>query len=94
MKTFAPRIIDGRKGWRRDAIATTDEDGLFRLSKLPPGEYYVSAGPKWLPSAADRAFILSLMQPVFEPGKMASWIAPPEKGIKDRPADYEYVLLV
>jgi hypothetical protein len=22
---------------------------------------------------------------------MASWIAPPDKGIKDRPVDYEYV---
>ena len=42
---------------------------------------------------ADREFIQSLMQPVLERGKMASWIAPPEKGIKDRPIDYEYVRL-
>jgi benzoyl-CoA 2,3-dioxygenase component B len=47
----------------------------------------------WLPSAEDRAFITSLMHGVFAPGKMASWIAPPEKGIKDRPVDYEYVRL-
>lgn len=47
----------------------------------------------WLPSDDDRAFITSLMQRVVEPGKMAAWIAPPEKGIKDRPADYEYVRL-
>jgi benzoyl-CoA 2,3-dioxygenase component B len=33
------------------------------------------------------------MHPVTEPGKMASWIAPPDKGIKDRPVDYEYVRL-
>jgi benzoyl-CoA 2,3-dioxygenase component B len=33
------------------------------------------------------------MQPVYERGKMASWIAPPETGIKGRPVDYEYVRL-
>jgi benzoyl-CoA 2,3-dioxygenase component B len=47
----------------------------------------------WLPSDDDRAFITSLMHRVVEPGKMAAWIAPPEKGIKDRPVDYEYVRL-
>ena len=35
----------------------------------------------------------SVMQRVAEPGKMAAWIAPPDKGIKDRPVDYEYVRL-
>jgi benzoyl-CoA 2,3-epoxidase subunit B len=47
----------------------------------------------WLPSDDDRAFITSLMHRVVEPGKMAAWIAPPEKGIKDRPVDYQYVRL-
>ncbi|HYZ16771.1 MAG TPA: benzoyl-CoA 2,3-epoxidase subunit BoxB [Candidatus Acidoferrum sp.] len=47
----------------------------------------------WLPSEDDRLFIASLMHRVTEPGKMAAWIAPPEKGIKDRPVDYEYVRL-
>jgi benzoyl-CoA 2,3-dioxygenase component B len=47
----------------------------------------------WLPSDADRAFIKSLMQPVYERGKMASWIAPPDTGVKGTPPDYEYVRL-
>src|SRR5262249_7530363 len=47
----------------------------------------------WLPSAADRAFVGSLMQRVTEPGKMAGWIAPPERGIDSLPLDYEYVRL-
>ncbi|HEY0394686.1 MAG TPA: benzoyl-CoA 2,3-epoxidase subunit BoxB [Candidatus Elarobacter sp.] len=47
----------------------------------------------WLPSASDRAYVASLMRRVTEPGKMAAWIAPPDKGIKDRPVDYEYVRL-
>ena len=47
---------------------------------------------EWLPSAADEAYVKSLMsKPVFEPGKMANWIAPPARGIKGRPIEFEYV---
>jgi benzoyl-CoA 2,3-dioxygenase component B len=46
---------------------------------------------EWLPSEADKAYVKSLMKPVFEPGKMANWIAPPKQGIKGRPVDFEYV---
>ena len=49
--------------------------------------------PDWLPSAADRTFVASLMRRVTEPGKMAGWIAPPEIGINNTPLDYEYVRL-
>jgi benzoyl-CoA 2,3-dioxygenase component B len=48
---------------------------------------------EWLPSDADRAFILSLMNGVNEQGKMAAWIAPPDRGINNNPVDYEYVKL-
>jgi benzoyl-CoA 2,3-epoxidase subunit B len=54
---------------------------------------YDACAASWLPSQDDRDFIKSLMQPVFEPGKMAGWIAPPEKGVKGLPVDYEYVKL-
>jgi benzoyl-CoA 2,3-dioxygenase component B len=46
---------------------------------------------KWLPSTDDEIFVKSLMHPVYEPGKMASWIAPPSKGINNLPGDFEYV---
>jgi benzoyl-CoA 2,3-dioxygenase component B len=49
--------------------------------------------PGWIPSAADKAYVKSLMQRVVGPGKMASWIAPPDRGINNLPADYEYVRL-
>ncbi len=49
--------------------------------------------PEWLPSESDRAFVRSLMQRVTEPGKMAAWIAPPDRGINNLPVDYEYVRL-
>ena len=45
----------------------------------------------WLPSADDEAFVRSLMGRVVEPGKMASWIAPPARGIDRKPIDFEYV---
>jgi benzoyl-CoA 2,3-dioxygenase component B len=47
----------------------------------------------WLPSDSDRAFIMSLMHGVHEHGKMAAWIAPPDRGINNNPVDYEYVKL-
>jgi benzoyl-CoA 2,3-dioxygenase component B len=47
----------------------------------------------WLPSEADRAFVRSLMQRVVAPGRMAAWIAPPDRGINNLPVDYEYVRL-
>ncbi|MGH6983041.1 MAG: benzoyl-CoA 2,3-epoxidase subunit BoxB [Stellaceae bacterium] len=48
---------------------------------------------EWLPSAGDRAFVKSLMCPVTVPGKVAGWIAAPERGVNRLPADYEYVRL-
>jgi benzoyl-CoA 2,3-dioxygenase component B len=49
--------------------------------------------PAWVPSEADKAFVRSLMQPVTQPGKMAAWIAPPDRGINNLPVEYEYVRL-
>ena len=46
---------------------------------------------EWLPSESDQAYILSLMHGVNEPGKMAAWIAPPDRGINNNPVGYEYV---
>lgn len=48
---------------------------------------------EWVPSDEDRAYVKSLMQKVVAPGKMAAWIAPPERGINNLPVDYEYVHL-
>jgi benzoyl-CoA 2,3-dioxygenase component B len=47
---------------------------------------------EWLPSTADRDYLLSIMaEPVFEPGKFANYIAPPLRGINRMPIDFEYV---
>jgi benzoyl-CoA 2,3-dioxygenase component B len=47
----------------------------------------------WLPTEGDRAFVHSLMHRVIEPGKVAGWIAPPDRGVNELPLDYEYVRL-
>jgi benzoyl-CoA 2,3-dioxygenase component B len=47
----------------------------------------------WLPGDEDKTFVKSLMQRVTEPGKMAGWIAPPDRGINANVVDYEYVKL-
>ena len=46
---------------------------------------------EFLPSAADDAFVASLMRPVTTPGAFASWIAPPPAGNDNKPGDFEYV---
>lgn len=62
-------------------------------SKLVSREEYAKRLGGWIPIASDKAFIRSLMERVVEPGKMAAWIAPPERGINNLPVDYEYVKL-
>jgi len=71
--------------------------GEFKDVKITPAGVIVDEGTwnrdigKWLPSKDDGDFIVSLMQPVSEPGKFADWIAPPRIGIDNKPGDFEYV---
>jgi benzoyl-CoA 2,3-dioxygenase component B len=68
------------------ARTNADVDGKI----LTPAEW-TSRRTDVLPSEADKDFIESLMQPQFEKGKYASWIAPPKVGIDNKPGDFEYV---
>jgi len=71
--------------------------GTFRDHHIAPDGRLVddatwSAGHgSWLPTAADRAHVESLMVGVTEPGRMAGWVAPPATGIHAKPVDYDYV---
>jgi carboxypeptidase family protein len=38
-------LIDGRKRWDLGRETRTDEQGGFRIANLPPGSYYLTAGP-------------------------------------------------
>ncbi len=44
-----------------------------------------------LPSQGDRDYVKSLMVQVIEPGKMANWIAPPDRGVNNLGVDHVYV---
>src|SRR5215469_103177 len=59
---------------------------------LSPSEWAAKSG-QWLPTDVDKTHVRSLMQPVYERGKIAAWIAPPRNGINGKPFDYEYVHL-
>jgi len=71
--------------------------GTFAGVNVTPDGKIVDAGQwaagsaAWLPSAADRAFVASLMGGVTAPGQFAHWIAPPAMGVNRQPVDFEYV---
>jgi benzoyl-CoA 2,3-dioxygenase component B len=71
--------------------------GAFAETRVSPEGTVVSQAewdarrPEWLPTPADQTFVESLMVPVVERGKFASWIAPPARGINGNPVDFEYV---
>jgi benzoyl-CoA 2,3-dioxygenase component B len=73
--------------------------GLFAEVKVAPDGQVVSEAAwdatkhAWLPTEGDQAYVQSLMQPVTERGRFASWIAPPARGVNGRPVDFEYVRL-
>lgn len=56
-------------------------------------EQWQARRDEWLLSEDDHAYVQSLMVPCHEQGKIAGWIAPPNKGINGHPFDYEYVRL-
>lgn len=54
-------------------------------------EAFEASRARLLPTAADRAYIKELQRPVYEPGKIAGWVAPPARGINGQSFDFEYV---
>ena len=64
-----------------------DPDG-----RMLSDEEWTRRKPEWLPGAADKAFLLAIMNaPIYETGKFANYIAPPPRGIKGKPVNFEYV---
>jgi benzoyl-CoA 2,3-epoxidase subunit B len=69
------------------AAAHFDPDG-----RMLTDEEWQRRKHEWLPSAADREYLLSIMRaPIYEPGRFANYIAAPAKGINRKPVDFEYV---
>ena len=85
-------------------VAFNRKVGAFAGIEASPAGERLSASEwdgrkgQWLPTDTDKAFVRSLMRPVYERGKIAAWIAPPRGapqggGINGQPFDYDYVHL-
>ena len=86
------REVTGSAGYRVPA----DDPSFKGIHATPDGlliddATWAKRKDDWLPSTSDGDFITSLMQPVTETGKFASWISPPKVGIDNKPGDFEYV---
>lgn len=47
---------------------------------------------EWLPVPSDNEYLKNIQaRPVYEPGRFANYIAPPIRGINQKPIDFEYV---
>ncbi|MBI3454789.1 MAG: benzoyl-CoA 2,3-epoxidase subunit BoxB [Candidatus Rokubacteria bacterium] len=73
--------------------------GCFAEARIAPDGRVVTEAEwdakrdDWLPTEKDAEFVTGLMEPVADPGRFASWIAPPPRGINAQPIDFEYVRL-
>jgi benzoyl-CoA 2,3-dioxygenase component B len=80
-------------------VAFNRSIGEFAELSVSPGgevitaEEFEGSRADWLPTPDDQSYIESIMQPHFEPGVFAPWIAPPTRGIDQKPMDFEYVKL-
>jgi benzoyl-CoA 2,3-epoxidase subunit B len=82
-----PSVAFNRKVGAYSGIEATPDGRLLSADEWEKGQ------GDWLPTAVDKTYVRSLMQPVHERGKIAAWIAPPRQGINGQPFDYDYVHL-
>jgi len=54
-------------------------------------EEYDRRRDEWLVTETDRSRVAELLMPVYAPGKIAGWIAPPARGVNGQPIDFAYV---
>ena len=71
--------------------------GAFGGTRVTPEGSIINEGEwgrrwvDWLPSEDDHSFVASLMKREIKPRKMASWIAPPTRGINNMSMHFKYV---
>ncbi len=86
-----------------DFEITLPSSRFFRRQGIYSGHHFDRSGAliseqawsameaEWLPTAADRAYVQSLMKPVHEVGKIANWVAPPRRGIHGHEFEFDYI---
>ncbi|HJV70734.1 MAG TPA: benzoyl-CoA 2,3-epoxidase subunit BoxB [Ideonella sp.] len=84
------RMAQPHKGFNRK-IGEFKGHHISPAGELLTSNQWAEQIGQWLPNDDDMAFIASLMKPCTEPGKYASWIAPPRMGINNQPGEFEYV---
>jgi benzoyl-CoA 2,3-dioxygenase component B len=85
------RLVLPHKGFHR-AIGNFAGQSVSPEGRVLTREEWAAQRDRWLPNAADYAFVQSLMAGrVVEPGKFANWIAPPRRGIHTKPIEFEYI---
>ncbi len=65
-------IVNGRKQWQPSGGATTNENGLYRVENLPPGQYVIHSGsrpvfPGYVNAEADTGLVPQVYPPQFYP---------------------------
>jgi len=80
------------RGFHR-AIGNFAEVRLSPDGRLVTQAEWDAGQREWMPTEEDRAYVASLMQPVAEPAKFASWIAAPARGINGQAMDFQYIKL-
>jgi benzoyl-CoA 2,3-dioxygenase component B len=101
VKRWNKILEDAGLSWRLKLphVAFNRKVGAFAGIEATPDGTALSADEwerrkqAYLPTDVDKTFVRSLMHPVYERGKIASWIAPPRNGINGKPFDYDYVHL-
>ena len=83
--------LPSRRFHRHQGIYT---DHFFNPEgELISADQWESNKERWVLTPADNDYLLSIMKPVYEPGKFVNWISPPLRGIDGKPAEFEYVKL-
>ena len=84
--------LPSRRFNRRIGAYSLDAGNYFDIDgNLISASDYAARIGQWLPTPADRAYVESLMVRVTRPGQIASWVAPPARGINGQPFEFEYV---
>ncbi|HEV7209368.1 MAG TPA: benzoyl-CoA 2,3-epoxidase subunit BoxB [Mycobacteriales bacterium] len=87
---LADRLTLPHEGFFRK-VGTYAGHAISPAGELLTHDEFARREDEWIPTAADRAEVAKLMTPVYEPGKFASWIAPPPQGINAQSVEFDYV---
>ncbi len=87
---LAQRLTLPHEGFFRK-VGTYAAHAVTPAGEVISKEAFAGRQDEWVPTATDRDQVAALMQPVYEPGEFAGWIAPPAQGINEQSVEFDYV---